>query len=49
MVRALDLQSGGPEFKSRSDRQLDLFTVVPSSNPRPRLQIAAGLPLARDS
>ena len=36
MVRALDLQSGGPDFKSRSDRWLDLFTVVPSSNPLPR-------------
>ena len=34
VVRALDLQCGGSEFKSRSDRLLDLFTVVPSSNPR---------------
>ena len=31
-VRAPDLQFGGPEFKSRTDRQLDLFSVVPSSN-----------------
>ena len=36
-VRAPDLQFGGPEFKSRTDRQLDLFSVLPSSNPRPRL------------
>ena len=35
MVRALDLQSGDPEFKSRPDRWLDLFMVVPSSYPRP--------------
>ena len=33
-VRALDLQFGGPEFKSRPDRLLDLLMVVPSSNPR---------------
>ena len=39
-VRALDLQFEGPEFKSRSDRQLDLFSVVLSSNPRPHLWIA---------
>ena len=38
-VRALDLQLGCPdrEFKSRLDRLLDLISVVPSSNPRPRL------------
>ena len=34
VVRALDLRIGGPEFKSRCDRWLDLFSVVPSSNPR---------------
>ena len=28
---------GGPEFKSRPDRLLDLFLAVPSSNPRSRL------------
>ena len=28
VVGVLDLQSGGPEFKSRSDRLLDLFTEV---------------------
>ena len=28
---------GGPEFKSRPDRLLDLFLAVPSSNPRLRL------------
>ena len=27
---------GGPEFKSRPDRLLDLFLAVPSSNPRSR-------------
>ena len=37
VVRALDLRIGGPEFKSRSDRWLELFSVVPSSNPRPHL------------
>ena len=31
--RALDLQFEGPEFKSPLDRQLDLFSVVPSSTP----------------
>ena len=30
-------QSGGPGFESRSGHLLDLFSVVPSSNPRPRL------------
>ena len=33
VVRALDLQFGGPEFKALPDRSLDLFMVVPSSNP----------------
>ena len=28
VVRALNLQFGGPKFKSRSDHELDLFTVV---------------------
>ena len=37
VVRAWELQSGGPEFKSRPDRLVDLFTVVPSSNRRLRL------------
>ena len=32
-IRALDLQFEGPEFKSPPDRQLDLFSVVPSSTP----------------
>ena len=36
-VKGLDLQFGSPEFKFRPDRLLDLFTVVPSSNPRPCL------------
>ena len=34
VVRALDLQFRGPEFTPRHDRLLDLFAVVPSSNPR---------------
>ena len=39
-VRALETQYGGPEFKSnRPDRYQDLFTVVPSSSPRPCLWI----------
>ena len=33
MVRVLDLQFGGLEFKSRPDHLLDLFSVVLSSNP----------------
>ena len=37
VVSASDLQSGGPGFESRSGNLLDLFSVVPSSNPRPRL------------
>ena len=36
VVRALDWQFGGPEFKFRPGRYLDLFTMVPSSSPRPR-------------
>ena len=32
-----DSQSGGPGFESRSSHLLDLFSVVPGSNPRPRL------------
>ena len=36
-VSASDLQSDGPGFKSRSGHLLDLFSVVPSSNPRPCL------------
>ena len=34
--RALDLKSGGPWFKSSTYCYLDLFSVVPSSTPRPR-------------
>ena len=37
VVRALDSQFGSLEFKSRPDRKLDLFTVVPRSNPQPHL------------
>ena len=36
-LKGLDLQFGSPEFKFRSDCLLDLFTVVPRSNPRPCL------------
>ena len=31
------------KFNSRSDRLLDLFSIIPSSNPRPR-ELANGLP-----
>ena len=34
MVSVSDLQSGGPGFESCSGHLLDLFSVVPSSNPR---------------
>ena len=34
VVRAPDLKSGNPEFKSHSDHQLDLFQVVPGSTPQ---------------
>ena len=37
VVSALDSQSGGSESESCSGDLLDLFSVVPSSNPRPRL------------
>ena len=37
VVSASDLQSGGPRFESRSGHLLDLCSVVPSSNSRPRL------------
>ena len=37
VVRAPDLQIGGPEFKFRPDRLLYLFMVVLSSNRRPSL------------
>ena len=47
VVRAPDLESGGPGFKSPSDHYLELFlgspkfnssaSVAPSSYPRPRL------------
>ena len=36
-VRELDLQLGSPEFKSHPDHSLDLFLIVPISNPRPHL------------
>ena len=36
VVRAPDLKSGDPEFKSRPDHQLDLFQVEPGSTPRLR-------------
>ena len=34
VVRAPDLKSGDPEFKSRSDHWLDLFLSAPGSTPR---------------
>ena len=37
VVSVSDSQSGGPGFESRSGHLLDLFSVVPISNPRPRL------------
>ena len=37
VVRALDSQSGGPGFGSRSCHLLDLFSDISSSNSRPRL------------
>jgi len=37
VVRALDLKSGDPEFKSRADHLLDLFKLTPASAPRLRL------------
>ena len=37
VVSASDSQSDGPGFESRSGHLLDLFSVVPSSNPRSRL------------
>ena len=37
VVNASDSQYGGPGFESRSGHLLDLFSVVPSSNPRSRL------------
>ena len=39
-VRASDLKSGDPEFRSRSDHKLDLFLVLPGSTPWLRLYIA---------
>ena len=35
MVTALDLQSDGPRFESRSGHLLDFFSVVPSLGPQP--------------
>ena len=40
MARVPDLKSGDPEFKSRSDHELDLFQVVLGSTPRQYLYIA---------
>ena len=37
MVRAPDLKSGARVLKSRSDHQLVLFSVDPSSTPRSHL------------
>ena len=37
VVRMLNFKSGDPEFKSRSDHQLDLFQVVLGLTPRLRL------------
>ena len=37
VVSALDSQSGGPGFESRSRYLLDLFSDISSSNSRPRL------------
>ena len=37
VVSASDSQSVDPGFESRSVDLLDLLSVVPSSNPRPRL------------
>ena len=39
VVRASDSQPDGHGFESRSDYLLDLFSVVPSSYPRPCLYI----------
>ena len=51
MVRAADLKSGDPEFKSHSNRQLDLCQVVHGSTPRlylsDQLARSTGLPPAR--
>ena len=40
MVRALALRSGDPGFKTRSDRSLNLFLVVPGSTSQLHLYIA---------
>ena len=37
VVSAYDSQSGGLGFEFRSGNLLDLFSVIPSSNPWPRL------------
>ena len=46
MVSASDSHSGGPGFESCSGHLLGLFSVVPSSNPRPHVSIANWLPPA---
>ena len=46
VVSAYDSQSGGLWFEFRSGNLLDLFSVIPSSNPRPCLLIANWLPPA---
>ena len=35
MVTALDSQSDGPRFESRSGHLVDFFSVVPSLSPQP--------------
>ena len=46
VVSVYNSQSGGPGFESRSGNLLDLFSVIPSSNPWPCLLIANWLPPA---
>ena len=40
VVRASDMKSGDPEFKFRSDHQLDLLQVFPRSTPWLRIYVA---------
>ena len=40
MAKQLERWGCNTKFKSRPDHKLDLFTVVPSSNPPPCLSIA---------
>ena len=39
MAEWLGLNSGDPEFESRSDQQMDLFQVVSGSTPPHRLRL----------